>query len=393
MSVRARRRALALAARLFGATLALAARPVGATPALVLAVVGVCLFVSGAHAATPAGPPPALPRDGAVAFRYVKDAAVVGCSQRTEPEIRDLVRGVVHGDPFVAAGEPAPFLVQVTVNRSPAGAVRAEFSLLDDKGASLGTSAVEDPTCDGAHLKLAASIALLVQPRQGSSPPVCPPCPEPGCDPACRTAVRIALQDEVKKQVRAEELPKIRDEARKDAERAHPISDWRAVISAGPVLGLELAADPAPGFWLSGEARSERWSFGLEARALFPTRAYVLGDGSTIDVGSVSGLFVPCVRFRWLSGCGLAELGSVWVGGPGAAGDPKGLLFGLGARARLDVPLVFGFEARVFGDFMGHLLGITVHGTDTAGNGGAPFTVDAPRRVSAFLGIGLGRSF
>lgn len=338
-----------------------------------------------------AAEPLSLPSDGSVAFLYSKGSGVGDCSQRDEAEVRDLLVGVVHQDPFVPAGQKGTFSLRVDVRAAPGG-VRATFALFDAGGASLGVSQVEDKTCDGAHLKLAASIALLLQPKKPVEPPPCPPCPEPGCDRECRSAVRIALKDEVKKEVRAEELPKLREEAARDAKKAvapsGAFSGLRAAFGGGALLGLEFAADPAPGFWLSGEARSERWSFGLEARGLFPTRALSPAGGSTVDVGAVSGLLSPCVRYQWLAGCGLVELGGVWLTGASGAGN-DGVLFGLGARARVDIPIVSGFEARLFGDLVGHLAGIAASGTDSTGS----FAADAPRRVSVLAGLGLVRVF
>lgn len=357
----------------------------GATLGLVTAL----LPLSGARAAAPVP----LPSDGTVSFLYSKGSGVPECSQRDEAEVRDLLVGVVHRDPFVPAGTKGAYSLRVDVRAAPGG-VRATFALFDAEGGSLGVSQVEDPTCDGAHLKLAASIALLIQPKGEVAPQPCPPCPEPGCDVACRKAVRIALRDEVTREVRDEELPKLREQAarEKDAGKGSlntgTWSGFRAVVGAGPLLGLEVAADPMPGFWLSGEARSERWSFGLEARGLFPTRALSLSSGGTVDVGAVSGLLVPCVRYRWIAGCALVELGGVWLSGSGSGGD-DGVLFGLGARARLDVPITRGFEARLFGDIAFHLAGLSA----TGGGATFTFTADAPRRISAFLGLGLARSF
>lgn len=363
-------------------------------PAATLLLLGFLLFFFLVSTSTQAAAPTSLPSDGSVAFLYSKSDSVTGCSQRTEVQVRDLVTGVVHLDPFVPAGNPAPFTLRVEVQRQAAGLVRAAFSLYDKDGGALGTSAVEDASCDGAHLKLAASIALLLQPSPGASPRACPPCPEAGCDPACRTAVRIALREEVTRQTRAEELPRLRKEVEEElAKRVAPSSDWHAGIGGGALFGLNYAADPAPGFWLSGEARTSMWSVGLEVRALFATRAFERADGSSVDVRAVSGLLVPCLRWRWIGGCALVELGGVGVTGPGAGDDDQGVVFSLGVRARLDVPLLAGIEARLFGDVVGHVIGLSARGTDTTGAAPTPYDFDAPRRVSALVGLGLARSF
>lgn len=363
----------------------------GARSALLRGVawgVGAAAFGQGAVAWGAA--PTSLPSDGSVAFVYSKSAAVTACSQRNEVEVRDLIEGVVHQDPFVPAGKSGAFALRVDVTPAGPGTVRAAFALFDKDGGSLGVSHVEDPTCDGAHLKLAASIALLLQPRPASLP-VCPACPEAECDPACRKAVRIALRDEVTKEVRAEEMPKLREEARRDAEgRSPPVPSLRPAIGAGVLFGFEFAADAAPGLWLGFEVRSLRWSFGLEARGLFPTRVRSPAGGGTVDVQGMSGVLSPCARWRWLAGCALVELGGLWVAGPGVpGGGATEVLFGLGGRGRVDVPLAAGLEARVFGDVMGHVLGFAGRGTD---EGGA-YAFDAPRRVSLFVGAGLVKAF
>jgi hypothetical protein len=343
--------------------------------------------------------PPVLPSDGSVAFSYTRDPQVIGCSQTTEAEMRDLIEGVVHLSPFVPAGKTAPFSLRVDVTRPRENSVVATFSLFRQDGSSMGKSTVEDTTCDGAQLKLAASIAVLLQPKP-ASPPACPPCPGPGCDQACRDTVAAQLRDEVKKQVRQEELPRLRAEVQKELEaRIPPTPPIRGVIAAGPVLGLNFGSDVSPGFWLSGEVRGERWSVSLETRSLFPSRAFVLQDKqSTVDIGAMSGVLSPCVRWHWLGGCALVEAGGFWVAGTAAmGGDPKGLLLALGGRLRLDVPIAFGFEGRLFADAVGHLVGINSHGLDPTGPTGAsnptPFTFKAPREFSAFLGLGLARVF
>lgn len=122
------------------------------------------------------------------------------------------------------------------------------------------------------------------------------------------------------------------------------------------------------------------WSIGLEARALFPTRAFGLAD--EIFGGRPRGERAPCAlsTVALARGCLLVELGGVGVTGPGAREDREGVLFSLGARARLDVPLLAGIEARVFGDVAGHVIGLSARGTDTTGAAPTPYDFDAPRR-------------
>lgn len=330
----------------------------------------------------PTGFSPPLPADGALAFSYAQSPGVTGCSQSTEAEIRELLIATVHGDPFVPAGQPPTFTLRVEVSRPAPDLFRATLSLFDAKGGPRGVSLVEDETCDGAHLKLLSSIALLLQPR-----------PDPPCDAACRTRIESDARERIRKELREKELPRLREAARIAVQRAiEARRTFRAVLGAGPVAGFDLAAEPGAGFWLSAEARSERWSVGLEMRAMLPARTFDLAGGAALDQASATGLVVPCLRLRWLAGCALVEAGGVFVLGPGTAagsGASSGLL-GFGLRVRVDVPIAAGFEVRFFGDVVGYPV---VLEAQAAPSGGGAAAFDAPRRVAAFAGLGLVRAF
>lgn len=337
------------------------------------------------------------PIDGAVSLSYSKLPDVAGCSQSSEAELRDLIRGIMRTDPFVAAGESAVHSLKVTISLPKPTMVRARFALFDKAGIGRGVTVVEDRSCDGAQLKLAASIALLLRPRPPEPPPPCPDCPPPLCDEQCRAAAKKELMEEARGAVRAEETPRLREQIEREmAARVAPRPPVSAALSSGAIMGLNFAADPAPGFWLAAEARGERWSMMLEARGIFPSRAYASPDGqASADLASFSALGSPCFRYKIVGGCALVELGSVWTAGPrGALGSSVGPLFGLGLRARLDVPLGAGFEGRLFTDGIGHLLHLSPRGTaTTAGGDPAPFAYEAPRGFSVFVGLGLARSF
>jgi hypothetical protein len=358
-----------VAAGLTGLSAGSAATPGAATPA--------------GLAWVPTGFTPPLPTDGALGFSYTRAPAVTGCSQNTEAELRELLIGVVHTDPFAPAGKPPTFTLQVEMTRPAQALIRATFSLFDAKGAPRGVSTVEDETCDGAHLKLLASIALLLQPR-----------PEGPCDAACRAKLEKEAYERAGAEIRERELPKLREEARaaarKEAEEQGR-RDFRAVIGAGGAVAFNAAADPAAGFWLAAEARGERWSVGLEMRALMPARAFDFGGAAVLQQASATVLLVPCLRWKWLAGCGLVEAGGVFVMGPGVApgSSSSAAVLGLGLRARLEVPIAAGFEARVFADLLGYPVGLAARGATEA----ASFAFDAPRRIAGVAGLGLVRSF
>lgn len=339
-------------------------------------------------AGVPAGFSRPLPTDGALGFSYTRAPDVVGCSQKTEAEVRDLLVGVVHTDPFVPAGKQPTFTLKVEMTRPAPDLYRATFSLFDERGTPRGVSKVEDRHCDDAHLKLVGSIALLLQPR--------PPGPDGPCDEACRAGIEAKAKERAAAELREKEVPKLKEAAKAAARaelEARRRQQFRAVVGAGAVVAGNLASDAAPGFWLSAEARRTWWSIGLEMRALLPARAFDLAGGGALAQATATGLVVPCLQWRWLGGCALVEAGGVFVSGAGVTGGGAltGALLGLGVRARIELPVAAGFDARVFGDLMGYPLALQAQGA--GGAGGAAFTFDAPRRVAGFVGFGLGRAF
>ncbi len=334
------------------------------------------------------------PTDGAVAFSYSRAPDVLACTQVDEAAVRDMLEGVMHTVPFVPKGARAPFELRVEVTKRKDGVVQAALELRDSEGKSRGTSSLDDSTCDGTHLKMAAGIALLLVP-----PPPRPP-PAPVCDAACRAAVKKELRAEVREEIRETALADAHQEIRQECKDKYcPRVDFHAVISAGAIVGFNYAADPAPGFWLAGEARGKWWSVMAEARGVMPTQVYtLLNKRGTVDISSFSGLLSPCLRWKWLSGCALVEVGATIHSIPGSldngAADP---FMGLGLRGRLDIPITAGVEVRVFGDAMGHPVGSITSLGDPTGPGGKENIVftdyEAPRMFSAFVGLGIAKAF
>lgn len=342
-----------------------------------------------------------LPTDGAVSFSYRRDPEVAGCTQGDEASVRDLVEGVMHVEPFVRAGEAAAMELRVSVARRGARVIRATFELWD-AGGKRGTSHVEDERCDDVHLKLAASIGLLLERRAPAPVAVVVPqaAARPGCDAACRAGVKEELRGEVREEVREEEREAVRREVRRWCKEKYcPGVDVVAVIGVGALVGFNYAADPAPGFWLTGEARGPWWSGTIEARGVLPTRAYtLLNKLGTVDFGTFSGVLSPCLRWKWLSGCALAEVGVSIHSIPGSYDDGASEpFFGLGVRGRVDIPITRGIELRVFGDLMGYPVIQIRTLSDPTGPGGfdnpAISEYEAPRRFGGFVGLGLAKAF
>jgi hypothetical protein len=133
-----------------------------------------------------------------------------------------------------------------------------------------------------------------------------------------------------------------------------------ARIRIGAALGVRLGTAPRPAFGVAADV-GVRWthaSLALEGRFAAPAGAEVpgLGQGARVNVSLVSAVLVPCAHWRWLCGCGLAEVGAVRTSSTTVklSGDTSGPYGAAGARAALEIPLsIDHLAARIAGDVTG----------------------------------------
>ncbi len=102
-------------------------------------------------------------------------------------------------------------------------------------------------------------------------------------------------------------------------------SFWDAVKSMDLTIGLSayalmtvgLTANVGPGFGIGADARGEVFSFGLELRGVLPGTIYAAApldpskSHATVssDLSQLTALLVPCLRYSYLLGCGVAQGG------------------------------------------------------------------------------------
>jgi hypothetical protein len=135
--------------------------------------------------------------------------------------------------------------------------------------------------------------------------------------------------------------------------------DVKLAISAYGMMSWLLTPNAAPAVGLSVDARGEVISVGGELRAVLPSRVLMTErlPGATssypveMDVSQVSLLLVPCTRWRYFVGCGVAQAGLFLY--QTSAATEQGLVFGLGPRVGFEVPFaqrfaVFGFAEALF---------------------------------------------
>ena len=177
-------------------------------------------------------------------------------------------------------------------------------------------------------------------------------------------------------------------------------SFWDAVRSMDLTIGLSayalmtagLTANVGPGFGIGADVRGEVFSIGVELRGVLPGIAYTaspidrsapftVGD---FDLSQLTGLVVPCGRYKYFVGCGVVQ------GGTFVANSLEGqrLLpaFAFGPRAGLEIPFAERFAVFGFGEALFAPLPV---GIDDP-----PYNVEWTQSiVSGFFGAGLSVNF
>lgn len=360
---------------------------------------GMWLVARSALAGEPtpgAAPSRSLPTDGDVAFSYSRAADVKGCTQPDEADVRFLIEGVIHVTPFVPAGKPAPYTVLVHVTGPRAGVVRAKIELRDAAGVSKGTTSVEDRTCDDAHMKLAAAIALLLVPRPAAAtPPSAGTASEEegreaakqeGSTPAGAGSATDGARKEGASQgttVPAGTTAKVGARAGASATSAatpsgpggparQPVCKkllagyclgvdiYSFAFALGGSMSLGFTADPGAGMWASAEVRPvEPFSIALDFRGMFPSRVVAAEPTDPTkpydtpkepDVSAATAMLVPCFRYWWLMGCGVVHFGFSMAQTPlELVGWP---VVGAGPRAGIEIPFADRFFVRAQGEVL-----------------------------------------
>jgi hypothetical protein len=329
-------------------------------------------------------PPPDKPAEGQVALVYVLGKGTAGCPD--EATFRDWNQAFFDFvDPFVPSGTAAPARVRITISRDAAG-YRGVHSVLQE-GRQPTESVAHHKDCDALVWTLAHWMTLVIARKPMPPPTACPACP--ACE-ACPAPKPCPLPEAPK------ELPCDAACVKKKADElcrkyGHcPNMGPTLTIMGGGLITAGWASNVGPGAYLGGEVKWEVFSIGIEARATFPEEAQrYYKSPPTSDLYSFSGLLVPCARWKWLFGCGFVEVGQFTFTVPNdPKGDARELLFALGPRGGVDVPLPEGFSLRAFADFAIHPYAPREDVTDLSDPAHKVRPWDFPW-VSGFFGLGI----
>jgi hypothetical protein len=288
---------------------------------------------------------PARPRlvEGDVTLEYRLDPSAAACPG--EPALRERAADAFDfRDPFVPAGRAATSHMRVEIARTAAG-FEGTVLVVDDSGAPLASSSERHADCDALVWVLGHRVALAILRRPSSSPssPASAP-PASSAAPSPRPAVAPFCDGRC-----IDEIAR-----RAAARRAAAGSDVRLTVAAGGLFTAGFADVVAPGVWLGFSAQRGWLSIGVEGRGAFPAPALTYAPGRSSLVTTLTGLVVPCARYKVLSGCAFVEAGSLLFTIPGNASAETAPLLTLGPRAAVDIPIAAGFSARVFAELALH---------------------------------------
>lgn len=270
------------------------------------------------------------PTDGDVALDYSRaPGAEADCM--TEGELR-AAAGLTRTDLFAPPGEPARYRVRIAIERAQGErSYRAVVTLRDAAGEQLGQSIADGNRCTDVITNVIVGLYHAIGPRPAPKPPAAPRL-RPLTDKELLSAVCSRLRDVY-----------------------GPCMDVRAAVLAGGLFSAGFPTDVAGGFYVGGdvffgEYLKERWSVGLEVKALMPAVAAHFADGQPFKVSSVTGALVPCFHYSVLAACGTLEGGTVIYGGAGKGGNDFDLFASTGPRLGVVVPIRGRFAFRAFAD-------------------------------------------
>lgn len=264
----------------------------------------------------------------------------------TEENFRREVAISLDGVDHLAADSPD--VVQVRFERNAGGGFRVTIVYTNAQGEQDAPTVLTYYNCEilGRHAGWAAS--RFVPPAPDPPPPEpCPTTPAPACPPcpACRGCGTSQP---------ATPVPPVPPSPK----------PWRMDLTVGlstyVMMTSFLTADVGPAVGLAGEVRGQVFGVTAELRFVVPGVTYarepIPGATSSypqeFDLSQLSALLVPCARYKFLVGCGVAQLG--WLIIQSTYDLKTQASYSFGPRLGFEVPFseerfaVFGFGEVLF---------------------------------------------
>lgn len=182
----------------------------------------------------------------------------------------------------------------------------------------------------------------------------------PPCDASCRAAIRAEGEREGERRARADLDATVQKRVQAALDLVYPRRvDPSLSLIVGGALSAGLTLDVGPGFVVGGEARWRKFdeigfSAGLEVQTLLPSRAYGLDDGGAVHLTQVAVAAVPCLQYKWFSGCVFGDVGPLIGSVSGSSWTfPQGGVLataGFGPRLAFQIPFAERFMVRGFAE-------------------------------------------
>lgn len=233
----------------------------------------------------------------------------------------------------------SPDVVRVWFEKIPGG-YRGTIEYTDATGAKDVPEVQTSYNCEILARWVASSVSETI-PRAPA--PSCPaPLPAPSCPscPVCGTSQQPSASRLV----------------------PPPKPSWRMDLSVGlstyVMMSAFLSANVAPAVGVGVNVSGEVFSIGTDFRFVLPSRAYardpIPGATSSVpvdfDLGQFTGSVVPCARYKYFVGCGVAQIGTFTWQSNIAFG--LGVSLGLGPRVGFEVPFAERFAVFGFGEVL-----------------------------------------
>lgn len=135
--------------------------------------------------------------------------------------------------------------------------------------------------------------------------------------------------------------------------------DLSVGVSTYVLMSAFLSADVAPGFGIRGEAGGEFFTIGAEFRGVLPSRTFARDPTpgtaapyrtAEFDLSQLSALIVPCGRYKYFVGCGVAQFG--WFITQSNVQQSVLASYSFGPRIGFDIPLGDRFSLFGFGEVL-----------------------------------------
>lgn len=255
-----------------------------------------------------------------------------------EREFRHEVAILLDGHDYLGDG---PDRVRVTFDRLPGGRFRGVVVYTDANGNEQPPTTKMGRTCEMLARSIAGTVTEYIPfpPEPEHAPEQEKPPDPPRAPPAFVPPILVqSLQPTPRKPLASEDM------------------ELTLTLSTGALITAGLTANVGGGFWIAGGVRGEVFSLDLELRGVLP--GYVLATeqapgtvkrfDQAFDYSQWTVGLTPCARWKYLVGCGVAQVGFGYIQTP--ASSASSLMVGVGPRLGFEVPFAERFAVVGFGE-------------------------------------------